>query len=66
MSGMTCTRCFGPALDLDTTGYPAAVIIDLCQNWLCPSCLDDVEREQAEEGSRQLAAAIAATGKVFA
>ncbi len=47
--GMTCTRCFGPALDLDPRGMSAATIGRLCETWMCPECLDEVEAEAADD-----------------
>lgn len=46
MAGMTCTQCFKqtdtePKFD----GFPAKVVIAMCENWLCDQCLNDVERE---------------------
>jgi hypothetical protein len=46
MAGMTCTQCFKqtdtePKFD----GFPIEVVTEMCKNWLCDTCLDDLERE---------------------
>jgi hypothetical protein len=51
MSGMTCTNCFRQTgMEPDFSGLNADAITDLCKNWRCVDCLDELDREAVERG----------------
>lgn len=46
MAGMTCTQCFcETGTEPDLSSFPVKVRIEMCENWLCDTCLNDLERE---------------------
>lgn len=53
MAGMTCTQCFRQT-DIEpptTREFPAKLIVEMCEKFLCDSCLDELEREILEQSS---------------
>lgn len=51
MMGMTCTVCFKQTgQEPDFSGLGVEAITELCKNWRCDDCLDDLDREAVERG----------------
>jgi hypothetical protein len=46
MDGMICTQCFKQTnVEPDLSAFPVKTRIAMCENWLCDTCLNDLERE---------------------
>lgn len=54
--GMICTRCYQKTpYEVDAEilrKLPHKVIIDLCENWRCNDCLEEVEADTAKTENR--------------
>ena len=55
MAGMTCTQCFKQTdVEPDLSAFPVKLKIEMCENWLCDACLEDLECEICGAKSSEL------------